>query len=107
MQTNNLSRQEIEQFRAETPGTVEKIHFNNAGSSMPAKVVVDTVVEYLRDEALIGGYEAEAKYSKQLENTHALIARLINADIDEVAVVENASTGWALAFNGLNFNEGD
>ena len=69
--------------------------------------MVDTVVEYLRDEALIGGYEAEAKYSKQLENTHALIARLINADIDEVAVVENASTGWALAFNGLNFNEGD
>ena len=107
MLTDTLSQQQIEQLRAETGGVAAKIHFNNAGSSLPPNVVVDTVVDYLREEALIGGYEAEAKYSKQLQNTHALIARLINANIDEVAVVENASTGWALAFNGLDLKPGD
>jgi len=107
MQASTLSPQEIEQLRAETAGVAAQIHFNNAGSSLPPNVVVDTVVDYLREEALIGGYEAEDKYSKQLENTYTLIARLINAKVDEVAVVENASTGWALAFNGLDFKEGD
>ena len=31
------------------------------------------------------------------------IARLINAHTDEVAVVENASIAWHLAFNGIDF----
>lgn len=102
-----LSEQEIQQLRAETKGTAERIHFNNAGSSFPPDVVVETVVNYLKEEATGGGYETEAKYQEELDNTYSLIAKLINADKDEIAITENASSAWGLAFNGINFSKGD
>jgi selenocysteine lyase/cysteine desulfurase len=102
-----FTEQEIQQFRVATRGTAQKIHFNNAGSSMPPDVVVDTVIQYLQEEALFGGYETEYKYQEQLESVYPLIARLINAHPDEIAVVENASIAWGLAFNGIAFKQGD
>jgi cysteine desulfurase/selenocysteine lyase len=107
METTALSEQEIQQFRAETKGTNIKIHFNNAGSSLPPDVVVETVINYLNEEATCGGYETEYKYKEQLDSTYALIARLINADKDEIALVENASVAWLSAFNGIDFKNGD
>jgi selenocysteine lyase/cysteine desulfurase len=102
-----LSEQEIQQLRAETAGTAGRIHFNNAGASLPPDVVVETVVNYLKEEAIFGGYETEFKYQEQLESTYALIARLINADKEEIALAENASIAWGLAFNGITFEKGD
>ena len=107
MEITALSEQEIQQLRAATKGTTERIHFNNAGASLPPDVVVETVVNYLNEEATYGGYEVEYKYREQLENVYTLIARLINADKDEVAIVENASTAWGLAFHGIDFKKGD
>jgi len=97
----------IQQLRAETKGTATTVHFNNAGSSLPPDIVVNTVIDYLREEAIYGGYETEYNYREQLDNTYALIAKLINASKDEVAIVENASAGWWIAFNGLDLNPGD
>lgn len=107
METSRLTEQEIQQFRAETKGTTHRIHFNNAGASLPPDVVVQTMTDYLNEEALYGGYETEAKYHAQLNNVHTLIARLINANADEVAIAENASTAWGIAFNGLDFKKDD
>jgi selenocysteine lyase/cysteine desulfurase len=107
MTTTPFTEQEIQQLRAETRGTNQVTHFNNAGASLPPNAVVDTVVAYLQEEATFGGYETELKYKPELDNTYELIARLINADTDEVAIVENASAGWGLAFNGITFNKGD
>ncbi|HEY9001860.1 MAG TPA: aminotransferase class V-fold PLP-dependent enzyme [Mucilaginibacter sp.] len=107
MESLRITDLEIQQFRAETKGTAQRIHFNNAGASLPPDVVVQTMTDYLNEEATFGGYETEAKYHAQLENTYALIAQLINADADEVAIVENASTGWHIAFNGIDFKKGD
>src|SRR5476651_2278658 len=107
MEITALTEQEIQQIRTETKGTSERIHFNNAGASLPPDVVVETVVNYLNEEAIYGGYETEFKYREQLENIYALIAKLINAEVDEVALVENASVGWGTAFNGIKFNAGD
>jgi selenocysteine lyase/cysteine desulfurase len=98
---------ELQQLKAETKGTAQVAHFNNAGSSLPPNVVVDAVVDYLKEEAIYGGYETEAKYQQQLENTYTSIARLINADKDEIALVENASVAWGMAFNGIHFKAGD
>jgi cysteine desulfurase/selenocysteine lyase len=107
METTALTLPEIEQLRAATKGTAVKIHFNNAGSSLPPDAVVETVVGYLQEEAVNGGYETEYKYSAELENTYVSIAKLINADVKEVAVVENASVGWGILFNGIDFKPGD
>jgi cysteine desulfurase / selenocysteine lyase len=107
MQVKPFSEAELQAFRAETTGTAERIHFNNAGASLPPDVVVKTMVDFLQEEAVYGGYETEAKYRKQLDHTHVLIAQLINANADEIALVENASAAWEIAFNGLHFQPGD
>lgn len=107
MKTNILTESEIRQLREETKGTAGRIHFNNAGASLPPDIVVDTVVAYLQEEALSGGYETEAKYKEQLDNTYQSIARLINAEVDEIATVESASEAWSLAFNGVALKKGD
>lgn len=98
---------EIQSFRAETKGTSERIHLNNAGASLPPDIVVKTMVDFLQEEALYGGYETEAKYRARLDQTHALIAQLIHSHPDEIALVENASAAWDIAFNGLDFLQGD
>lgn len=107
MNITPFSDQEISDFRSETKGTTQRIHFNNAGSSFPPDVVLATVVDYLSEEALYGGYETEAKYQAELEKTYDLVARIINADRNEIALVESASVAWGLVFNGIDFKEGD
>jgi len=102
-----MEAQEIQRLRAETAGTAERIHFNNAGSSLPPDVVTETVIGYLKEEALMGGYEIEAAYGEALERVYTSVAKLINASVEEIALVENASTAWHLAFNGINFQKDD
>jgi len=104
---NILSAQQVQQLRSETKGTNGKIHFNNAGASLPPDVVVNTVVNYLHQEAVTGGYELEYALREELDNTYSLIAQLVNADKDEIALTENASAGWWTAFNGIDFAPGD
>jgi cysteine desulfurase / selenocysteine lyase len=107
MEPTAFTNHEIQQFRAETSGTSNTIHFNNAGSSLPTDRVVDTVIAYLKEEAAAGGYETDDKYKPQLENTYNLIARLINAQPEEIAIVENASIAWDIAFYGIGLKKGD
>ncbi|WP_221284372.1 aminotransferase class V-fold PLP-dependent enzyme [Mucilaginibacter sp. SP1R1] len=107
MAINIISEEEVTRLRQETKGTNHTIHFNNAGSSLPPDVVVQTVIDYLSEEAEFGGYETEFKYREQLENVYSLIGQLINAHPDEIALVENASIGWGYAFNGISFKKGD
>lgn len=102
-----LSQQEITRLRAETKGTGTLVHFNNAGSSLSPDVVVDTMVDYLREEAVTGGYEIEFKYRAELNNVYTSIAKLLNAEPGEIALVENASAAWGIAFNGITFSPGD
>ena len=107
MSTNNFSTSEIQQIRTDTFGTASRIHFDNAGSSLPPDIVVQTVINYLQREALVGGYEMENDHREELANVYTLIARLINATPGEIAITENASAAWGMAFNGIEFSEGD
>src|SRR5947208_1538284 len=88
MGTLSLNDQEVQQFRAETRGTNVRIHFNNAGASLPPDKVVETVVDYLHEEAIYGGYETEYKYKEQLANVYTLIDRLVN-EIGKIARKHN------------------
>ena len=97
----------IEQLRADTPAVAQLIHFNNAGAALMPTPVIDTVTRHLQLEARLGGYEAAAQCSAELENVYGAIARLINAQPDEIAVIENATRAWDMAFYSLPLQAGD
>jgi selenocysteine lyase/cysteine desulfurase len=97
----------LARWRADTPGCAHVVHLNHAGASLPPAVVTDTVIEHLRLEARIGGYEAQATQADRLEAVYDSLARLIGARDDEIALIENATRAWDMAFYSIPFRPGD
>ncbi|RIK38982.1 MAG: aminotransferase [Chloroflexi bacterium] len=98
---------DIARARRETPGSGLVLHFNNAGSSLPPTSVVDAQIAYLQREAVFGGYETAAEYADQVERVYTSAAALVNADPDEIAIIENATRAWDMAFYSIAFKPGD
>lgn len=98
---------DLNRLRKDTPGCRNVAHFNNAGSSLPPKPVLKAVIDHLELESQIGGYEAAAKADARLEGVYKSVARLINAKPGEIALVENATRAWDMAFYSLKFQPGD
>lgn len=102
-----MRNEDVLRYREETPGCAEVIHFNNAGSALPPAVVVDTVVDYLREEARVGGYEAAAAAADRVDDVYASVARLLNSDVENIALTDNATRSWQAVFYAMRFSAGD
>jgi len=102
-----FTNKDLAKCRKETPGCHQVVHFNNAGSALPPEPVLDRQVAYLKEEACIGGYEAHDKYLDEIEATYSSVARLLNAQSNEIALMENATQAWNAAFQAISFQEGD
>ncbi|WP_445664869.1 aminotransferase class V-fold PLP-dependent enzyme [Fodinibius sp. AD559] len=97
----------INTLRDDTPGTKNVIHFNNAGASLMPRVVTKNVINYLSKESQYGGYETADKNRKSIEQTYSTIGKFINAYPDEIALLENATAAWNMAFFSIYFSDGD
>ncbi|BBK37754.1 hypothetical protein STAQ_28320 [Allostella sp. ATCC 35155] len=99
---------DLDRARRETPGVARVNHLNNAGAALMPEPVLRAVVDHLQREAEIGGYEAADHATDDLEHgIYHAIARLLGAEPDEIAVIENATRAWDMAFYGLALRSGD
>jgi selenocysteine lyase/cysteine desulfurase len=98
---------DLQRLRAETPGVAHRIHLNNAGAGLMPTPVLEAMIAYLKREAEIGGYEAADEASARLEGVYDSVARLIGVRRDEIALTENATVAWQLAFYALPLRAGD
>jgi selenocysteine lyase/cysteine desulfurase len=106
--TVGFTDDEIRRLRAETPGCAEVTHFNNAGASLPPAPVLDAHLDYLRREALIGGYEAQEEAQVRLDAVYAAAAQLVGGSgPDEIALFENATRAFDMALYAVPLEAGD
>src|SRR3712207_184964 len=98
---------DVDQARLDTPGCSEVVHLNNAGAALQPSAVTDAVIDHLRLESRLGGYEAGDAAEAALDSTYAALARLLGCGRHEVAVVESATRAWDMAFYAFRFNPGD
>jgi len=105
--TAPISSIDLDAVGRDTPGIRPRNHLNNAGAALMPEPVLRAVVDHLRREAEIGGYEAAAEQVVALNRVHDSVARLIGARPDEVAITENATVAWQRAFLAIRLQPGD
>jgi cysteine desulfurase/selenocysteine lyase len=98
---------DVDRLRADTPGTENVIHLNNAGSSLMPLPVIDAIQLYLDNEIGFGGYETQRSFANELELVYGVLAKLINAETTEIAISDSATRAWDMAFYSLPLATGD
>ncbi|CAA9379222.1 MAG: probable class-V aminotransferase [uncultured Nocardioidaceae bacterium] len=98
---------DIDALRAQTPGTANRIHLNNAGAALLSQVTLDAMTGQLRREAEIGGYEAASAAHEDIRATYEGLATLLGGSPDEIALFDNATHAWNAAFYSIPLQRGD
>ncbi len=98
---------DLARLRADTPATAQLAYLHNAGAALMPAPVLTAMQRYLELETMIGGYAAAAQEAARLDAVYASVARLLNAAPDEIALTENATVAWQMAFYALPFAPGD
>lgn len=109
MQTMNriFTNEEIAAFRNDTDGCKNVIHLNNAGASLMPNVVTQSVLEHIKLESQIGGYEAAALMSDAIQQVYEQAGRLINCKASNIAFTASATDSYTRALSSIPFRSGD
>lgn len=98
---------DLDRIRADTPATARLAYLHNAGAALMPVPVVEAMKRHLDLEAEIGGYAAAACEAGRVQAVYGSVARLLGAAPDEIALTENATIAWQMAFYALRFAPGD
>jgi selenocysteine lyase/cysteine desulfurase len=97
----------VKQWRDDTPGCANQIHFNNAGAGLMPRSVLDTMVGHLNREANFGAYESADDAEAAATDAYAHIAKMLGAEPRNIAVVENSTVAFFQALSAFDFKPGD
>lgn len=98
---------DLDRVRAETPGCLDRVFLDSAGSSLPPAPVLETVVGHLRREAEVGGYVAEEERAAELAGVRESLARLLGCAAEDVALLDSATRAWTQLFYAVPLAAGD
>lgn len=98
---------DIDRIRADTLAASRLAYLHNAGAALMPAPVVAAIKGHIDLETEIGGYAAADREAERLDAVYGSVARLLNAAPDEIALVENATVAWQMAFYSLPFRKGD
>lgn len=94
--------------RRHTPGIDgRQVFLDSAGSSLPPRVVLDTVTEHLRREAEIGGYRAAGERVEDLDAVRSSVAALLSTTPETISLTDSATRGWLDFVSAVDFRPGD
>jgi len=97
----------VRQWREDTPGCANQIHFNNAASGLMPRAVLEAVTAHLNREANLGGYESADDAEAAVEDAYAAVAKVLGAQPRNIAVVENSTVAFFQALSAFDFKAGD
>lgn len=93
-------------LKEEFPVTENRIFFDHAKVSPLPNRVRQAVNAFVNDVSSFGT-ENYSGWMNEVESVRASFARLIHADVSEVAFVKNTSEGISIVANGLDWKPGD
>ncbi|HPN33234.1 MAG TPA: aminotransferase class V-fold PLP-dependent enzyme [bacterium] len=95
----------LDALRAFFPVTIDHVFMNHAAESPKSTLAIDAVNRYLADASFGDLYED--RWIRRKEEVRGMAADLIRAHADEVAFIDNVSTGAMLVAQGLTWRPGD
>src|SRR6202047_5083598 len=97
----------VKQWRDDTPGCGNQIHFNNAGAGLMPSSVLDAIVGHLDREANFGAYESADDAEAAGADAYATVAKVLGTQPRNIAVVENSTVAFFQALSAFDFKPGD
>lgn len=97
----------VRQWRDETPGCSNQIHFNNAGAGLMPRGVLDAMVGHLNREMNFGGYESADDAEEEVAAAYGNVAKVLGTRPQNIAVVENSTVAFFQALSAFDFQRGD
>ena len=98
---------EIQSLRQETEGCSNVIHLNNAGAGLMPDIVTKSIVNHIKLEASIGGYEASALQAVAIQEFYNQAGKLINCKPGNIAYTASATDSYTRALSSIPFKKGD
>ncbi len=104
---NVFSHEEIAAFRNDTDGCKNVIHLNNAGAGLMPNVVTQSILEHIKLESQIGGYEASALRADAIQQFYVQAGKLFNCKASNIAFTASATDSYTRALSSIPFQSGD
>jgi selenocysteine lyase/cysteine desulfurase len=97
----------VKQWREDTPGCANQIHFDNASSGLMPRGVLDAMIAHLNREANLGGYQSADDAEAAVREAYANVARVLGTQARNIAIVENSTVAFFQALSAFDFKLGD